>query len=91
MSLTKADKDEVRKIVREETADMRQEITRIGILLESLEHQFKAVLEAVSESLQLIRRIDDHAQRITQLETDSRLMKRTVTFHSRQLKSLTSD
>jgi DNA anti-recombination protein RmuC len=91
MSLTKTDENTVRKIVREETADMRQEITRIGGLLESLEHQFKTVAEAISKNLRVTRRITDHTQRITKLETDNHLTKRTVTLHSRQLKSLTSD
>jgi DNA anti-recombination protein RmuC len=91
MSLTRTDENTVRKIVREETADMRQEITRIGGLLESLEHQFKTVAEAISKNLRVTRRITDHTQRITKLETDNHLTKRTVTLHSRQLKSLTSD
>jgi hypothetical protein len=81
--LTHDNIQEIRLIIREETADMRQEITRIGVLLENLEHQFKAVLEAIGESLRFTRRIDDHAQRITELETDNRLTKKTVTVHSR--------
>jgi signal transduction histidine kinase len=62
-------RDEVREIVREETADMRTELTRIGGLLESLEHKFDAVTEAISKNLRVTRQV---TQRITKLETDSR-------------------
>jgi NADH:ubiquinone oxidoreductase subunit D len=91
MSLSKADKDDVREIVREETTGMRMELTRIGGLLESLEDQFKTVVEAISESLKFTRSIDNHTQRITKLETDNSLTKRTVIVHSRQLKTLTGN
>jgi hypothetical protein len=89
--LTRDNIQQIRSVVREETADIRQEITHIGGLMESLEHQFQAVAEAVSESLRLIRRIDDHARRITDLEADNRLTKRLISLHSHQLKSLTGE
>jgi len=79
---------QIRLVVREETADMRQDLTRLGVFMENLEHQFKVLGEAVSDTLKFTRQVSSHSERINHLENDNRFMKETVTIHSKQLKSL---
>lgn len=87
-SFTDTDMQRIRTMIREETDDIRQDVTRTGVLLENLEHEFKALAEAVSDELKLIRQVREHDIRISHLEADNHLIKATVTTHSKQLKSL---
>lgn len=103
MSLTKTDKDDVRQIVREEIAGsdvmagmkrgmagMKQEISRTAGLMEDLDGKFDHVTELLSNNLNVKSKVDDHEERITDLEKDNKLIKPTVALHSRQLKLLSS-
>ena len=79
-----ATKDDLKK----ETADIRDEQLRQGILLEALDADVKAIAESVSSELKLTRRLNDHDNRITTLETKGKIITSTVTHNSREIKKL---
>ena len=66
--LTLQDKQEVRTIVREETADLRQEVLRNSVLLEDLDHKISAIAENVSTSMQNSIRMNNLDERLTVVE-----------------------
>ncbi len=73
--MTKEDKKEVREIVREETADLRQdvgllkiEVRRNSVLLEDLDHKISAIAENVSTSMQNSMRINNLDERLVVVE-----------------------
>lgn len=76
----------VRKIVREETDDMRQEIYRIAVMQEDTQEDVKTILEMLSDNLSVKTTVTDHDLRIAKLESDQSMLTETVTVHSRQLK-----
>jgi len=79
---------EVKDIVREETADIRNEQLRHGALLEDLDHKVSAIAESVSSELELKERVDDHDERINALESKGKIVISTVTHHLRQIKAI---
>jgi hypothetical protein len=83
-----ATKAEVKEIVREETADIRDEQLRRGVLLEDLDDNVKKLAESVSKELKLKNKVNDHDKRVTALETKNRLVVSTATHHSAQIKAL---
>lgn len=73
--MTIQDKQEVRKIVREETADLRQdvgllkiEVRRNSVLLEDLDHKISVIAENVSTSMQNSMRLNNHEERLVVVE-----------------------
>lgn len=73
--LTIQDKEEVRTIVREETADLRQdvgllkiEVRRNSVLLEDLDHKISVIAENVSTSLQNTARMNNLDDRLIVVE-----------------------
>ena len=66
--MTKQDEEKVRVIVREETADLRQEVRRNSILLEDLDHKISAIAENVSTSMDNSRRMNNLDERLTVVE-----------------------
>ena len=73
--MTTQDKQEVREIVREETADLRQdvgllkiEVHRNSVLLEDLDHKISVIAENVSTSMQNSMRINNHEERLVVVE-----------------------
>jgi hypothetical protein len=81
-------KNEVKDIVRDETADIRNEQLRHGVLLEDLDHKVSAIAESVSDGLELKERVNKHDKRIAALESKGKIVISTVTHHSKQIKSL---
>jgi hypothetical protein len=73
--LTTEDKQEVRIIVKEETADMRQDIgllkvdvRRNSVLLEDIDHKIAVIAENVSAAMQNSMRINDIDKRLVVVE-----------------------
>jgi hypothetical protein len=73
--MTKQDEQQVRAIVREETADLRQdvgilkiEVRRNSVLLEDLDHKISAIAENVSTSMQNSMRINNLDERLVVVE-----------------------
>ena len=83
-----ATKADVKVIVREETADIRDEQLRQGVLLEDLGNDVKQLAESVSKDLKFKKKINGHDERLTALETKEKLIVSTVTYHSAQIKAL---
>lgn len=79
--------DKVRKIVREETADIRAELFKQGVLAEDTNDKLRVVLETLSENLKVKRKVDTHEERLDDIEAEQNLLKSTVALHSRQLKA----
>ncbi len=108
--LTDDNLQQIRSIVREETDDMRQdisvlktnvtrlqtdvskmqsEITRTFVLMQTQSEELKVVTELLSTNLDVKSHVINHDKRLTNLEIDNKHTKRTLTIHSRQLKTLT--
>lgn len=83
-----ATKADVKEIVREETADIRDEQLRQGVLLEDLDDTVKKLAESVSGELKLKKNVHDHSGRIAALESKGRIVTSVVTHHSAQIKAL---
>lgn len=73
--MTTQDKQEVREIVREETADLRQdvgllkiEVRRNSVLLEDLDHKISVIAENVSTAMQNSMRMNNLDERLTVVE-----------------------
>lgn len=66
--MTKQDEEKVRVIVREETADLRQDVRRIYVLLEDLDHKISAIAENVSTSMENSRRMNNLDERLVVVE-----------------------
>ena len=73
--LTIQDENKVREIVREETADLRQdvgllkvEVRRNSILLEDLDQKISVIAENVSTSMQNSMRMNNLDERLTVVE-----------------------
>ncbi|HVA10677.1 MAG TPA: hypothetical protein VNG32_00725 [Candidatus Dormibacteraeota bacterium] len=81
-------KDDVKDIVREETADIRDEQLRQGGLLDDLDNKVSAIAESVGSELELKERVNRHDGRIAALESKGKIVISTVTHHSRQIKAL---
>lgn len=76
-----------RKVVREETADMRVELNRIGVLLEDMDSTIATMLELLVINLDIKTQVEDHEPRISKLETNQAMFSSTLRSHSRQLKA----
>jgi len=72
---------EVKDIVREETADIRDEQLRQGGLLEDLDHKVDAIAESVSSEWELKEKVNKHDERIAALESKGKIVISTVTYH----------
>jgi hypothetical protein len=83
-----ATRTEVKDIVREETADIRDEQLRQGGLLDDLDNKVSAIAESVSSELELKERVNKHDERIAALESKGKIVISTVTHHSKQIKIL---
>jgi hypothetical protein len=83
-----ATKQDVREIVREETADIRDEQLRHGILLEKMDDDIVAIAESVSSELLLKEKVNGYEKRVVALESKGKLVISTVTHHSSQIKAL---
>jgi hypothetical protein len=81
-------RDEVKDIVRDQTADIRDEQLRQGGLLDDLDDKVTAIAESVGSELELKERVNKHDERITALESKGKIVIATVTHHSRQIKAL---
>lgn len=77
--------DKVRKIVREEINELKEEVTKQGVLLEDLHAKFDKNIDLLSAELKIKTKVDIHETRIDGLETNQSLLKTTVALHSRQL------
>lgn len=73
--MTKQDEEKVRVIVREETADLRQdvgllkiEVRRNSVLLEDLGHKISVIAENVSTSMENSRRMNNLDERLIVVE-----------------------
>ncbi len=82
-------KKDVHDIVRDTVRSIvQEEIRPQAILLEKLEHDFQTVAESISNNLKVKGRVDDHEDRLTDLEKYNKIAKPTISLHSKQLKSL---
>lgn len=70
------------------TFDIREEQLRQSVLMEDLDDRFKQVAESISENLKVKSRVDNHQERIVDLEASSKLTRSVVTLHSKQLKTV---
>lgn len=73
--MTKQDEEKVRVIVREETADLRQdvgllkiEVRRNSVLLEDMDHKISVIAENVSTSMENSRRMNNLDERLIVVE-----------------------
>lgn len=62
-----------------------------GILLEKLDLDLTKVTELLSKELEVKSQVSRHERRLKDLETDNKLVKLTVTAHSKQLNTLTGE
>jgi phage host-nuclease inhibitor protein Gam len=97
-----ATKEEVREIVREEMADIRDEQLRHGtildehtglfkehgVLIEQMDNKVSALAELVDENLTMNRQVKDHDKRMDTVESRQKLVISTVRLHSAQIKEL---
>lgn len=66
--LTTQDKQEVRTILKEETANLRREVRRNSVLLEDLDHKISAIAENVSSAMENSMRINNIDERLVVVE-----------------------
>lgn len=77
--------DKVRKIVREEIVEIKDEVKKQGVLLEDLHAKFDKNIDKLTAQMNVKKQVNGHEERIDDLETEQRLLKTTVTLHSQQL------
>lgn len=80
----------VRRIVKEETADIRQETRYNSVMLEDLRGTVQAILENVTDRRTAPQRLDQIADRIEHLENDIDVVKNVVKSHSSDIAELKS-
>lgn len=80
-------RDEVRVIVREETAHFatKDDSTRLELMFENLQTDFTKMMGMLSDALRFQKSSSDYNSRLGKIEADNELLKSTVTLHSRQL------
>ena len=81
-------KKNVREIVREEVADIRDEQLRQGVLLEDMDDKIAKLAEVIDEDLTTKKSVKDHEERMSALEIKARMLTSTVRDHSAQIKNL---
>lgn len=77
-------------IIKEILLDVRQtkeSVRHLRILYEDLDDRFTTLAEAVTDNLNVRREVDNHENRLHSVETDQKLLKKTVRIHSRQFKN----
>lgn len=84
MSLTTADKQEMRILIREETTDLRQEVYRLGILYEDLDGKLDTALEILHDMHSIPMQVADHEQRISLSEENNRILRQMLLDHTMQ-------
>lgn len=88
--LTDNNLQQIRGIVRDETRnefkDIKEELYRQGVFLESLQHDFKAVTELLSMNFNVKNQVEDHETRLQDIEILQALLRKIVKDHSRQLR-----
>lgn len=83
-----ATKEEVREIMREEVADIRDEQLRQGVLIEDMEDRLTKLAEAVDYDIGSKNLVKNHESRMNALESKGKLVISTVRLHSAQIKEL---
>lgn len=91
---------QIRAIVREEIANsptiismqtdishVKTAVQHLGVLFEDLSSKFDTLLEVAIDSAKIMNRLDGHEGRIIAVENAQKLLTKTVTAHSRQLKA----
>ena len=68
----------VRQIVREETSDMRTEITSLGVQFEALDSKVDTVLEILTPYVQSRSQTEELGQRMDRAEADIDLLKLAI-------------
>lgn len=67
--------NKVRKIVREEVAEIKEEQHKQGVLLEDAISKFDKNIDLLTEQMDVKKQVDNHEERITGLETGQKLLK----------------
>ncbi|MEK7561384.1 MAG: hypothetical protein AAB541_00785 [Patescibacteria group bacterium] len=83
--------DKVRKVVREEItsskdiSEIKEEQKKQGVLLENLHAKFDKNIDLLTKQMTVKKKVDNHEERITDLETRYKAVKSVVALHSKQL------
>lgn len=87
--------EKVRNIVREEisgletdVAEMKLEVKGIGITFEEVRDNIDLALQMLTNHLKVQGQVTGHEVRIVGLESDSVIIKKTVSLHSNEIKAL---
>jgi len=75
----------VLKEIRTDLGQVKHSVRRLGILYEDLDDRFTTLTEAVTDNLKVRGKVNDHEDRLQNVETGQKLLKKTVRIHSRQL------
>ena len=74
------------KSIQIDIRQMKQLAREQGVLYEDLNDRFTAVTELLDANLEVKDKVNNHGERLDQLEIHQKLLKRTVKEHSLQLK-----
>lgn len=72
----------------EELDEVKKEVFRQGVLYEVIDGKLDTALENTATGLKLVETGKDHESRITKLEDDNKIIKKTVKHHSEHLNTL---
>lgn len=83
--------NQVREIIREEIAgskdiaEIKAEQKNQGVLLEELNSKFDNNIDLLTKQMNVKKQIDNHEDRIGELEAGQKTIKSVVKLHSKQL------
>ncbi|MGH7195410.1 MAG: hypothetical protein ACREGA_01375 [Candidatus Saccharimonadales bacterium] len=89
-SILKTDVAELKSDVstlKTDVAELKTEQRRQGVLLEAMDDTLQTALENLSANLKVNNQVNDHEERIANIEADQDVIKSTVKLHTQQLKS----
>lgn len=72
-------------MISKEFETVKGEQKRQGVLLEDAIHKFDKNIDLLTKEMSFKKRVDDHEERITDLEAGYKTVKSVVTLHSEQL------